>query len=94
MVYIHLVIPWILYFTLMKSTYATLPMLRDGYLYSFIFMELNYILVIFYIARYATFCQNCLTNENKWFALLLMMTMAGRMIYYLLNFRKVYQTLS
>jgi len=94
MVYIHLGIPWILYLSIMKSKYATLPMLRDGYLYSFIFMELNYALVIFYIARYAAFCQNCLINSHKLIALLLMAIMFSRMIYYIMNFRKVYHSLS
>jgi len=94
MVYIHLGIPWIFYFTLLKTKHATLPMLRDGYLYSFIFMELNYLLVIFYIARYAIFCQHCLTFGNKLIAMMLVAIMFIRMIYYMANFRKIYSTLS
>lgn len=94
MVYVHLGIPWILYLSVLKSKYATLPMLRDGYLYSFIFMELNYALVIFYIARYTTFCQDCLARTHLLVAVLLMTIMFGRMIYYILNFRKVYQAMS
>ena len=94
MVYIHLGIPWILYLSLLKSNYATLPMLRDGYLYSFIFMELNYALVIFYIARYATLCPDCLARTQMMVAVLLMTIMFGRMIYYILHFRKVYHAMS
>jgi hypothetical protein len=94
MVYVHLGIPWILYLSVLKSKYTTLPMLRDGYLYSFIFMELNYALVIFYIARYATFCQDCLARTPMLTAVLLMTIMLGRMIYYVFNFRKVYQAMS
>lgn len=94
MVYFHLVIPWILYFANMKSKIFTQFMLRDGYLYSFIFMELNYLLVIFYIARYGLLCQNCLTYENKLISLLLMAIMFSRMIYYIMNFRKDYHSIS
>ncbi len=93
-VYFHLVIPWILYFASMKSKIFTQFMLRDGYLYSFIFMELNYLLVIFYIAKYGLLCQNCLSQENKLISLLLMAIMFSRMIYYIMNFRKDYQSIS
>lgn len=94
MVYIHLGIPWILYISVLKSKYSTLPMLRDGFLYSFIFMELNYALIIFYIARYAVFCQSCLNATHQLLSGLLIIVMLSRMIYYILNFRKVYQAMS
>lgn len=92
MVYFHLVIPWILYFLSTKSRIFTHFMLRDGYLYSFIFMELNYLLVIFYIAKYGLLCENCYSHENKLISLLLIAIMFSRMIYYIMNFRKDYQS--
>jgi len=94
MVYFHLAIPWILYFVSTKSRIFTQFILRDGYLYSFIFMELNYLLVIFYIARYGFNCEDCFSNENKLISLLLMAIMFSRMIYYIMNFRKDYQSFS
>jgi hypothetical protein len=94
MVYIHLVIPWILYFVSIKSRYVTLSILRDGYLNAFIFMELNYLLVIFYIARYGLISQNYLSADQKLFSLLLMAIMFSRMIYYIMNFRRIYHMLS
>ena len=94
MVYIHIAIPWILYFVSIRSGYVTLSILRDGYLNAFIFMELNYLLVIIYIARYGLISQNYLSGNQKLFSLLLMAIMFSRMIYYIMNFRKIYHTLS
>jgi hypothetical protein len=94
MAYIHLAIPWIIYFISIKSRYVTLSILRDGYLNAFIFMELNYLLVVFYIARYGLISQNYLSGNQKLFSLLLMAIMFSRMIYYIMNFRKIYHTLS
>ena len=94
MVYFHLVIPWILYLVSMKSKIFTQFMLRDGYLYSFIFMEMNYLLVIFYIAKYGLLCRDCMANDSKLISLLLMAIMFSRMIYYIMNFRKDYQSVS
>jgi len=92
MVYFHLVIPWILYFLSAKSRIFTQFIFRDGYLYSFIFMELNYLLVIFYIAKYGFWCVNCYSHENKLISLLLIAIMFSRMVYYIMNFRRDYQS--
>jgi hypothetical protein len=57
-------------------------------------MELNYLLVVFYIARYGLISENYLSGDEKLFSLLLMAIMFSRMIYYIMNFRKIYHTLS
>ncbi len=49
--FIHILLLWFLYLTIRSVKYQVRPSLKDGYLYSFIFMSINNLLIIYYLVR-------------------------------------------
>ena len=59
MVFIHLVIPWLVYFSARNSRFLTRPLMKDGYFLLLAVISLNYLIVLFYLYRYGVNCIEC-----------------------------------
>lgn len=59
LVFVHLLLPWLIYFSARNSKYLTKPLMKDGYLMIFSIITINFLIVLFYIYRYAIQCDHC-----------------------------------
>ncbi len=60
MAYLHVLLPWFFFLSVKGNNYTTKSMMRDGYYWVFLFMMLNYALVIYYQIRCFIQCYNTL----------------------------------
>lgn len=92
--YLHLIIPWFLYLSARNAKFVTLAVLKDGYLYSFIFMLINYLIIIFYILWYNLLCAECRVYQHLIIAMGLSLLLLARAVYYIVHFRQIYRQMS
>jgi len=91
--YIHLIIPWFLYLTAKGQSYATKPMVRDSYQWIFIFMMLNYALIIYYQIRCFIQCYSTLQSVELLTGYIITILLILKFTKYALNFQKFKQQL-
>jgi hypothetical protein len=85
-VFIHLLIPWLIYLSARNSKFLTKPLMKDGYLFLFVVITVNYLIVIFYIYRYGIKCLECSGNVNKTFSMVVLIVLLLKILYSLFNF--------
>jgi len=85
-VFIHLLIPWLIYLSARNSKFLTKPLMKDGYLLLFIVISVNYLIVVFYIYRYGIQCLECSGNVNKTFSVVVLIVLLLKILYSLFNF--------
>ncbi|MBN2031521.1 hypothetical protein JW824_14915 [bacterium] len=84
---IHTFIPWLFYGSVRMSKNQILPALRDYYVYSFVFLLLNYLLASFHLIREFVNYHNAhqLSNLASISGILLIGLLFGRIIFYLIH---------
>jgi len=63
--FIHLLIPWLIYFATRNSKYQTKPSMKDSYTLVFSVITINFLLVLFHIYRYGIQCVECSGSISK-----------------------------
>ena len=86
LVFIHLIIPWLIYLSARGSKFLTRPLMKDGYLLLFIVITINYLIVLFYIVRYGIICLECSSDVNRTFSIVLITVLILKIFYSLFNF--------
>lgn len=71
LVFVHLLLPWLLYFSARNSKYLTRPIMKEGYLLLFFFITINFLIVLFYLYRYSIHCTTCDMKEINIFGLVI-----------------------
>jgi hypothetical protein len=92
-VFIHLLIPWLIYLSARNSKFLIRPLMKEGYLLLFLVITLNYLIVIFYIFRYGIQCVECTGEGNKTLGMFILIIFGFKIIYSFYNFiitRKFY----
>lgn len=84
--YIHLIIPWFLYLTARRQSYATKPMARDSYHWIFVFMMLNYALILYYQTRCFIECYTELQPLKIWIGYIITALLVLKFLVYALNY--------
>jgi hypothetical protein len=91
--YLHIILPWVFYMTTRKSQKTIRPHLKDGYLWAFVFITINFALIIYYIVNSLFREQSHLNSFELSTGVLLIIILTSRIIYYLLNYPQLRQKL-
>lgn len=86
LVFVHLLLPWMLYFLARNSKYMTRPLMKEGYFLLFIFIMINFLVVLYYIYRYSIHCSTCLINEIHAFSLMIFILLVIKIVYFSITF--------
>ncbi len=81
LVFVHLLLPWLLYLTARNSKYLTRPIMKEGYLLLYIFIAINFLIVLFYLYRYTIHCNTCSIQEINIFSLAISILLFLKIIY-------------
>lgn len=85
-VFIHLVIPWLIYFSARNSKFLTRPLMKDGYFLMLAVISLNYLIVWFYIYRYSINCIECADYRQIIASISLMIILMLKILYSVYQF--------
>jgi hypothetical protein len=83
---LHLAILWLLYLAGRSGRYLTGPSLSDLYLYNFIFMVFNHLLIVFHLIRFVTRCCPVPGQMEHLVGLLLITAWISKLLLYLVRF--------
>lgn len=91
--FIHLALLWLLYGLARNAKYQVKASLKDTYMYVFIFLGINHVLLIYYLVRqlYTFQCGNCLV---RYLAVALALLLSVKLLYYIFNLSIVERKLS
>jgi hypothetical protein len=71
LVFVHILLPWLIYLSARNSKYLTKPLMKDGYLLLFLVITINFLIVLFYIFRYSIQCPSCGLEEVDIFSIVI-----------------------
>lgn len=92
--YLHIILPWLFYITARSTRIASRPHLKDGYLWAFIFIEINFILILYYLAEYLLSIKNHFNGFAYFLGITLVLLLSARIIYYIVRYPILRQRLS
>lgn len=84
--YLHIIFPWFIYLTARKSQKTSRPHLKDGYLWAFVFILINFALIIYYLIAAITLENSNLNSLQFSSGIVLVAVLMSRIIYYLINY--------
>jgi hypothetical protein len=86
LVFLHLLLPWFLYLTARNSKYLTRPIIKEGYMLLYIFITINFLIVLFYLYRYTIHCTTCGIKEINIFSLAISVLLFLKIFYFSIVF--------
>ena len=84
--YLHIILPWLFYLTARRTQKTIRAHLKDGYLWAFIFITINFALIVYYLVASLSGKHSVLNSWQLTAGILLVITLVARIIYYLLNY--------
>ena len=91
--YLHIILPWFIYATARKSQKTIRPHLKDGYLWTFVFITINFALILYYILSCLIRGEDYMLISETSLGVLLVIILSSRIIYYLINYPRLRQKL-
>ncbi len=83
--FIHLGILWLLYFAVRGTKNATRPALREAYMWTWGFMLLNHLILLFHLADTLRCCGALMSQLQVISAVALLLVIAGKAVYYFMQ---------
>ena len=95
--FIHLLLLWLLYGAARSGRYLTQPMLKDGYVYIFIFLMINQGLLLYHlltVSIHRLTCEECYNPMVFTLGITLGVLLTVKMVYYLMRYPRFTHALS
>lgn len=95
--FIHLLLLWLLYGAARSGRYLTQPMLKDGYVYFFIFLMINQALLLYHllsVSIHRLTCEECYSPIVFTLGITIGALLAIKMVYYLMRYPRFTHALS
>jgi hypothetical protein len=94
MIYLHLILPWFMYFTARGTRYQTRPYLKDNYLWLFVFNVLNFSVIMVFFSLFLFRQYHALVPWMILSGIALIVALAGKLAYYLVQYPRFRKELS
>lgn len=91
--FIHLALLWLLYGLARNAKYQVKASLKDTYMYVFIFLCINHVLLIYYLIR-QIYCFQCGICMVRYLGIALAFLLSVKLLYYIFNLSTIERKLS